>query len=86
MTEWLTLEQQRQWRSLLTGTSALFAALNHDLEVATGLSLNEYEILVRLSESLTRISYSLSESPVAASRSWLSAANRALDPVSSARH
>lgn len=51
MTNWLTLEQQRQWRSLLTGSSALFAALNHDLEAATGLSLNEYEILVRLSEN-----------------------------------
>jgi DNA-binding MarR family transcriptional regulator len=51
MTEWLSLEQQRQWRSLLTGSSALFTALNHDLESATGLSLNEYEILVRLSES-----------------------------------
>jgi DNA-binding MarR family transcriptional regulator len=42
------------WRSLLTGTSALFAALNQDLEEAAGLSLNEYEILVRLSESNDR--------------------------------
>jgi DNA-binding MarR family transcriptional regulator len=50
MTTWLTADQQVQWRSLLTGSSALFAALNHDLEEAAGLSLNEYEVLVRLSE------------------------------------
>lgn len=54
MTEWLDLDQQRHWRSLLTGTSALFAALNHDLEAETGLGLNEYEVLVRLSESPER--------------------------------
>lgn len=54
MTEWLEAEQQHQWRALLTGSSALFAALNHDLEAATGLALNEYEVLVRLSESPER--------------------------------
>jgi len=50
-TRWLDESQQRHWRALLTGTSALFAALNHDLEAATGLALNEYEVLVRLSEA-----------------------------------
>ncbi|GAB2614182.1 MarR family winged helix-turn-helix transcriptional regulator [Pseudactinotalea suaedae] len=54
MTHWLDLEQQRHWRSLLTGTSALFAALNHDLEAGSDLALNEYEVLVRLSESPDR--------------------------------
>lgn len=54
MTEWLDLEQQRHWRSMLTGTSALFAALNHDLESQTDLGLNEYEVLVRLSETPDR--------------------------------
>lgn len=54
MTTWLDPEQQQQWRSLLTGSNALFAALNHDLETATGLSMNEYEVLVRLSESPER--------------------------------
>lgn len=54
MTKWLDQEQQRHWRSLLTGTSALFAALNHDLEAKTDLALNEYEVLVRLSESEDR--------------------------------
>lgn len=54
MTDWLDLEQQRHWRSLLVGSSALFAALNHDLEAETDLGLNEYEVLVRLSESPER--------------------------------
>lgn len=54
MTTWLDPEQQHQWRALLTGSNALFAALNHDLESATGLSMNEYEVLVRLSESPER--------------------------------
>src|SRR5690606_8196732 len=53
-TRWLDESQQRHWRALLTGTSALFAALNHDLEAETGLGLNEYEVLVRLSESEDR--------------------------------
>lgn len=51
MTNWLDANQQQHWRSLLTGTQAMFAALHHDLEEATGLTLNEYEVLVRLSES-----------------------------------
>lgn len=54
MTRWLDAEQQQQWRSLLMGSSALFAALNHELEAATGLSMPEYELLVRLSESPDR--------------------------------
>lgn len=54
MTTWLDPTQQHQWRALLTGSNALFAALNHDLEMATGLSMNEYEVLVRLSESPER--------------------------------
>lgn len=54
MTRWLDPEQQVQWRSIITGTNAMFAALNHDLETVTGLALNEYEVLVRLSESPER--------------------------------
>lgn len=53
-TNWLDTTQQQQWRALLTGTSALFAALNHDLETGTDLTLNEYEVLVRLSEEPNR--------------------------------
>lgn len=54
MTRWLDDEQQRHWRALIVGTNALFTALNRDLEAATGLALNEYEVLVRLSESPDR--------------------------------
>jgi DNA-binding MarR family transcriptional regulator len=54
MTVWLDAEQQHHWRALIVGTNALFAALNHDLESTTGLTLNEYEVLVRLSENPER--------------------------------
>ncbi|UFU05828.1 MarR family winged helix-turn-helix transcriptional regulator [Ruania halotolerans] len=51
---WLDQEQQRYWRSLLEGCWSLFEALGHDLEEAADLSMNEYEVLVRLSESEDR--------------------------------
>lgn len=51
MTRWLDIEQQRQWRNVITGANALFGVLNQELEAHTGLSLSEYEILVRLSEA-----------------------------------
>ncbi|MFV0252878.1 MAG: MarR family winged helix-turn-helix transcriptional regulator [Beutenbergiaceae bacterium] len=54
MTQWLDAEQQRQWRDLLVGSQTLVAALQRDLEAVTGLSFNEYEVLVRLSESPDR--------------------------------
>jgi DNA-binding MarR family transcriptional regulator len=46
--------QQRQWRSLARGTALLLEALGRDLEAGTGLSLSEYEVLVRLSETPDR--------------------------------
>ncbi|TDE91697.1 MarR family transcriptional regulator [Occultella glacieicola] len=52
---WLDAEQQAAWRALLTGTSVLFEALGRDLEHGTGLSLHEYEVLVRLSEAPGRV-------------------------------
>ncbi|MBX9244622.1 MarR family transcriptional regulator [Actinotalea ferrariae] len=48
---WLTVEQQRAWRSYLSGTARLTEALTRQLEQDAGLSLSEYEILVRLSET-----------------------------------
>ncbi|WP_341360229.1 MarR family transcriptional regulator [Georgenia sp. M64] len=48
---WLDADQQRSWRALLRGSAKLFEDLNHDLERDSGLSLNEYEVLVRLSEA-----------------------------------
>ncbi|ACQ81499.1 transcriptional regulator, MarR family [Beutenbergia cavernae DSM 12333] len=48
---WLDADQQRSWRAYIAGTTYLMAALSHDLETATGLSMPEYEVLVRLSEA-----------------------------------
>ncbi|AXT84415.1 MarR family transcriptional regulator [Aeromicrobium sp. A1-2] len=50
-TPWLTAEQQGVWRSFLGGTTALMDRLDRDLRTAHGLSMPEYEILVRLSEA-----------------------------------
>lgn len=51
---WLTESQQRAWRSYLLGTTLLTERLDRDLREKHGLSLPEYEILVRLSESPNR--------------------------------
>ena len=47
---WLTDEQQRSWRAFLLGSARLTEALTRQLETDAGVSLSEYEILVRLSE------------------------------------
>lgn len=48
---WLTPEQQVWWRSYLLGSARLTEALGRQLEQDSGLSLSEYEVLVRLSEA-----------------------------------
>lgn len=48
---WLSDDQQVSWRAYLEGSSRLSEALNRDLERDSDLSLNEYEVLVRLSEN-----------------------------------
>ncbi len=48
---WLDNRQQQSWRALVLGTTLLFDRLDDDLRQQHGLSLVEYEILVRLSES-----------------------------------
>ncbi len=48
---WLDEDQQRDWRALLVGTTLLFDRLDEDLSRQHGVSLTEYEILVRLSET-----------------------------------
>ena len=53
-TRWLDAAQQRDWRSFLLGTTRLFERLDRDLREQHALSLPEYEILVRLSESCDR--------------------------------
>lgn len=49
-TRWLDAHQQRQWRALVRGMALLNEHLDRDLHTETGLSLNEYEVMVRLSE------------------------------------
>lgn len=51
---WLSIEEQRAWRSVLEGTIRLNEALHRDLEQECGLSLSEYDVLVRLSEAPER--------------------------------
>lgn len=51
---WLSLEQQQHWRAVITGIARLTEALGRQLERDAGLSLSEYEILVRLSEAEDR--------------------------------
>jgi len=53
-TRWLSREQQRSWRAYIVGTTLLTDTLDREMRQAHGLSLGEYEILVRLSESPER--------------------------------
>ena len=48
---WLTADEQRLWRAFRDGTARLGDALAHELEKGSGLSIHEYEVLVRLSET-----------------------------------
>jgi DNA-binding MarR family transcriptional regulator len=48
---WLNAGQQRAWRAFILGSTLLMDRLDDDLHRACDLSLTEYEILVRLSES-----------------------------------
>src|SRR6478609_2704814 len=48
---WLDAEQQRLWRAYLDGTVRFIESLGRDHEERSEVSLNEYELLVRLSES-----------------------------------
>nr|MCW2728214.1 MarR family transcriptional regulator [Aeromicrobium sp.] len=53
-TPWLSTEQQHIWRAFLGGTTVLMDRLDRDLRTHHGLSMPEYEILVRLSEAPDR--------------------------------
>ena len=53
-TRWLDATQQGAWRSFLGGTTVLMDRLDRDLRTEHGLSMSEYEILVRLSEAPDR--------------------------------
>ena len=49
-TRWLNADQQRAWRALVMGQQLFFDRLDDDLQREFGISLTEYEVLVRLSE------------------------------------
>ncbi|GGU94213.1 MarR family winged helix-turn-helix transcriptional regulator [Actinomadura sp. LOL_016] len=53
MTEprWLDAAQQRDWRAYVDGSVRLNEIMDRDLKTRHGLSVSEYEILVRLSEA-----------------------------------
>jgi len=53
MTRWLTKEQQSHWRSWLTASTVLREQLSRELQDLHGLTMTDYEILVRLSERET---------------------------------
>ena len=53
-TGWLDSDQQRIWRTYLTATTLLSERLDRDLREVHGLSLPEYEVMVRLSEAPER--------------------------------
>jgi len=48
---WLDEEQQAAWRAYMLGTTLLRDRLDRELQRIFDLSLTEYEVLVRLSES-----------------------------------
>jgi DNA-binding MarR family transcriptional regulator len=48
---WLTPDEQQAWRAYLRAGPLLNAQLNRQLQADCGLSLPEYEVLVRLSEA-----------------------------------
>ncbi|WGL51568.1 MarR family transcriptional regulator [Nocardioides sp. BP30] len=50
-TRWLDAAQQRSWRGLVIGMTLLVDRLDDDLRRGFDLSMAEYEIMVRLSES-----------------------------------
>ena len=50
-TRWLNQSQQRAWRAFLVGHTLLSDRLDDELREAIGIGINEYEVLVRLSES-----------------------------------
>jgi DNA-binding MarR family transcriptional regulator len=54
MTRWLSADQQQHWRAYITATTLLEEQLARELQAAHGLTMADYEILVRLSDSPTR--------------------------------
>jgi DNA-binding MarR family transcriptional regulator len=53
-TRWLDTRQQQAWRTFVVGSTALMERLDRDLRERHDISMQEYEVLVRLSESPDR--------------------------------
>ncbi|MEU0468439.1 MarR family transcriptional regulator [Amycolatopsis sp. NPDC006131] len=51
MTEWLDADQQRDWRAFIEGSIRFIDLLDRNLQDQHGLTLAEFELLVRLSEA-----------------------------------
>jgi DNA-binding MarR family transcriptional regulator len=51
---WLTDSEMTAWRALISTTTDLMAVLDNELQTAHGLSLGDYEVLVRLAEAPER--------------------------------
>jgi DNA-binding MarR family transcriptional regulator len=54
VTRWLTADQQENWRAWVSASLLLTDRLNRELHEQHGLTLADYEILVRLSEAPDR--------------------------------
>jgi DNA-binding MarR family transcriptional regulator len=53
-TRWLSEDEQVSWRAYLTSSLLLHDRLNRELQASYGLTMADYEILVRLSEAPLR--------------------------------
>ena len=51
MTRWLSRDQQRYWRDFITAHTLLHDRLSRELQDSFDLTIGDYEIMVRLSES-----------------------------------
>jgi len=51
MTRWLNREQQKHWRAWIATSILLNNRLSQELQLSDDLTINDYEILVRLSET-----------------------------------
>lgn len=54
MTKWLSADEQENWRAWLAASVLLTDRLTRDLQADHGLTMADYEILVRLSEAPDR--------------------------------
>jgi DNA-binding MarR family transcriptional regulator len=54
MTRWLTEDEQRNWRAWLATSQLLQDRLTREMQAQHGLTMADYEILVRLSEKPDR--------------------------------